>query len=97
MRACPGRNVSKMMRGPDVSTDAWVADAAVLNMALSKDTADNHVPWTWAQNMATTAAEAAGSGLGMGIDSLGSMAAAAEDEGKACREHCAQVAHWEVV
>lgn len=47
--------------------------------------------------MATIAAEAAGSGWGIGIDSLDSMAAAAEGEGMACREHCAQAGHWEVV
>ena len=43
------------------------------------------------------AVEAAGSVQGIDIDSLGSMAAAAEDEGKARREHYAQVGHWEVV
>ena len=43
------------------------------------------------------AAEAAGNGRGIDIDSLGSTAAAAEDEGKACREYCAHVCHWEEV
>ena len=42
----------------------------------------------------STAVEAADNGQGTDIDSLGSMAAAAEDEGKARREHCAQVYHW---
>lgn len=43
----------------------------------------------------TTAGEAAGNGLGIDIDSLGSMAPAAEDEGKTRRENYAQVGHCE--
>ena len=41
--------------------------------------------------------EDAGSVQGIDIDSLGSKAAAAEDEGKARSENYAQVGHWEVV
>ena len=43
------------------------------------------------------AVEVAGSVRGIDIDSLGNMAAAAEDVGKARREHYVQVGHCEVV
>ena len=95
VRACPGPNVSKMVKGLVVVTDAWVADVMVLDMALWKNTADNLFPWTWALGRVTIAAEAVGNGSGIGIDSPGSMAAVAEDEGKVRMEHCAQVGHWE--
>ena len=63
----------------------------------STGTAGNLFPWTRALDRASIAAEAAGNGRDIDIDSLGSTAAAAEDEGKARREHCAQVGHWEGV
>lgn len=69
----------------------------VLDRVLSKDIAGNPFPWTWVLDRASIAAEAAGNGQGIDIDSLGSMAAAAEDEGKGRREHCAQVGHWKEV
>ena len=64
-------------------------------MALSKNTADNPFPWTWALGRVATAAEAAGNGPGIDIDILGSMAVVAEDEGKVRMEDCALVGHWE--
>ena len=95
MRACLEPNVSKMMKGPVVVTGAWVADVVVSDMALSKNTADNPFPWTWALGRVATAAEAAGNGPGIDIDILGSMAVVAEDEGKVRMEDCALVGHWE--
>lgn len=67
----------------------------VSGMALSKNTAGNPFPWTWALGRVTTAAEAAGNGQGIDIDILGSTAAVAEDEGKVRTEHCVLVCHWE--
>ena len=69
----------------------------VLDKVSSMGTVGSPFPWTWALDRVTIAAEAAGNGWGIDIDSLGSTAAAAEDEGKARREHCAQVGHWEGV
>ena len=97
VRACLVPNVSRMMRGLVGATGAWVADVVVLDMALPKDIADNPFPWTWVLNRVTIAAEAADNGQGTDIDNLGNMAAAAEEEGKARREHCAQVGRWEGV
>ncbi len=97
VRACLGPNVSKMMRGLVVATDALVADVVALDMALWMNTADNPFPWTWALDRVATDSEAAGSGRGIDIGSLGSMTAAAEDEGMARREHCAPAGHWEGV
>lgn len=54
-------------------------------------------PWTQALDRAPIAGEAAGSGQGIDTDSLGSMAAAAEDEEKTRKEYCAQVGHWQEV
>lgn len=69
----------------------------VLDRVSSMDIAGSPFPWTWALDKVPIAGEAAGSGQGIDTDSLDSMAAAAEDEGKARREHCAQVDHWEEV
>lgn len=65
------------------------------DMALSKNTAGNPFPWTWALGRVATAAEAVGNGQGIDIDILGSMATVAEDEGKVRMEDCALVGHWE--
>lgn len=69
----------------------------VLDKVSWMNTAGSPFPWTWALDRASIAAEAAGSGRGIDIDNLGSMAAAAEDEGKTRRKHCAQVGRWEKV
>ena len=65
----------------------------VLDMALSTSIADNPFPWTWGLDKETIAGEGAGNEPGIDIDSLDSMAAAAEDEGKARMEDCGQVEH----
>lgn len=65
----------------------------VADMVSLMGIAGNLFPWTWVLGRASIAAEAAGSAQGIDIDSFGSMAAAAKDEGKARREHCAQVDH----
>lgn len=69
----------------------------VLDRVSSMGIAGNPFPWTWVRDRESIVAEAAGSGQGMDIDNLGSMAAAAEDEAKTRREHYAQVGHWEEV
>ena len=94
VKACLARNVSKKVRGLVVGTDAWVADVVALDMALSKNIVDNPFPSTWALDKVTMVAEAFGNGQDIDIDNLENMAAAAEDEGKARMEHCAQVGHW---
>ena len=95
VRACLAPSVSKSMKGLVVVTDAWVAYVEVWDMALWMNIADSLGPWTWALDKVTTAGEDAGNGRGNDIDSLGNMAAAAEDEGKARRENYAQVGHCE--
>ena len=74
-----------------------MAGVVALYRVSSVGMAGNPFPWTWALDRAPTAAEVAGSGQGIDIDNLGNTAAAAEDEGKARREHCAQFGHWEEV
>ena len=77
--------------------DASVAGAVVIGMVSWVNSAGSPFPWTWALDRESIAAETAGRGQGIDIGSLGSKAAAAEDEGKARREHCVQGDHWEEV
>lgn len=69
----------------------------VFDRVSSVGIAGSPFPWTWALDRASIAAEIAGNGQGIDIDTLGSTAAAAEDEGKARRERCAQLGHWKEV